>query len=67
MVHYDRVKDDLAQAEKTIKIALKSATDCETEKIALTESLELLQQAQEKCRLAQKETVQMVFTQGTIM
>lgn len=61
MLHYERVRDDLTQAEKTLKIALKSTIDSEAEKTALQESLELIHQAKEKCRLAQKETLQTVF------
>lgn len=64
MMHYERVHSDLEQVEKTIKLALKSAADSETERMALEESLGLIQQAKETCRLAQKESIQAVFSQG---
>ena len=64
MMHYEHVNAALAQAEKTLKAALKSTVDSEAEKTALEESLKLIQQAKEKCRLAQKEALQTVFTQG---
>lgn len=63
-MHYERVASDLWQAEKTIKMALKAADDSETEKAALKESLELIQQASKKCQLAQKDSIQKIFTQG---
>lgn len=63
-MHYERVASDLQQAEKTIKMALKAACNSETEKTALQESLELVKQAREKCRLAQAESIQEIFTQG---
>lgn len=64
MLHYERVHSDLEQAEKTIKLALKSAVDSETERTALEASLELVEQAKETCRLAQKESIQAFFSQG---
>lgn len=64
MLHYERVNSDLAQAEKTIKLALKSASDSEMERTALEESLKLVRQAKEKCRFAQKESIQAVWTRG---
>ena len=64
MLHYERVNADLAQAEKTIQLALKSDVDSETERTALEESLELIRQAKETCRQAQKESMQAVFTRG---
>lgn len=67
MMHYERVNTDLTQAEKTLKAALKSTVDSETEKTALQESLELIQQAKEKYRLAQKESLETVFTRGMTM
>lgn len=67
MMHYERVNTDLTQAKKTLKAALKSTADSETEKTALQEALELIQQAREKCRLAQKESLETVFTQGMTM
>ena len=45
-------------------MALKAADDSETEKAALKESLELIQQASKKCQLAQKDSIQKIFTQG---
>lgn len=56
-MHYERVRSDLQQAERTISMALRSNIDSETEKKALEESLALIQRATEKCRLAQAESV----------
>ena len=47
MMHYERVRTDLSQAEKTIKTALRFTIDSETEKAALEEALGLVQQAKE--------------------
>ena len=66
-MHYERVRSDLQQAERTIIIALRSNIDLETEKRALEESLNLVQQAAEKCRLAQAESIQKTFSQGMSM
>lgn len=57
MLHYNRVHTALLQAEQTLKMALRSKCDTEAEVTALRESLELIQEAREKCRLAQKESV----------
>ena len=51
-MHYERVRSDLQQAERTISMALRLTRESETEKRALEESLNLVQQAAEKCRLA---------------
>ena len=67
MMHYERVRTDLSQAEKTIKTALRSTVDSETEKAALEEALELVQQAKEKCRMVQEESMQALFTRGMKM
>ena len=67
LMHYERVRWDLVQAENTIKMELKSTSDSETEKRALEESLELIRQAAEKCRLAQAEAVRAAFSQGMNM
>ena len=66
-MHYERVSSDLQQAERTISMALRSTIDSETEKRALEESLNLVQQAAEKCRLVQAESVQKTFSQGMSM
>lgn len=58
MMHYKDVEEDLQRAEETIKTALRSKMDTETDKKALREALELVQQAGEKCRLAQNEFLQ---------
>lgn len=58
MMHYKDVEEDLQRAEETIKTALRSKMDTETDKKALGEALELVQQAGEKCRLAQNEFLQ---------
>ena len=67
MMHYGRVRSDLQQAERTIIIALRSNIDLETEKRALEESLNLVQEAAEKCRLAQAESIRKTFSQGMSM
>ena len=48
-------------------MALRSNIDSEIEKRALEESLNLVQEAAEKCRLAQAESVQKTFSQGISM
>lgn len=63
-MHYERVRSDLQQAERTISMALRSNIDSETEKRALAEALNLVQEAAEKCRLAQAESVRKTFSQG---
>ena len=63
-MYYERVRSYLQQAERTIIIALRSNIDLETEKRALEESLNLVQEAAEKCRLAQAESVRKIFSQG---
>ena len=60
-MHYERVRSDLQRAERTIIMALRSNIDSEIEKRALEESLNLVQEAAEKCRLAQAESVQKTF------
>ena len=67
MMHYGRVRSDLQQAERTISMALRSNIDSETEKKALVEALNLVQEAAEKCRLAQAESVRKTFAQGMSM
>ena len=67
MMYYERVRSDLQQAERTIIIALRSNIDLETEKRALEESLNLVQEAAEKCRLAQAESIRKTFSQGMSM
>ena len=67
MMHYGRVRSDLQQAERTISKALRSNIVSETEKRALEESLNLVQQATERCRLAQAESVRETFSQGMNM
>ena len=52
-MHYERVRSYLQQAERTISMALRSNIDSETEKRALEEALDLVQEAAEKCSLAQ--------------
>ena len=47
--------------------ALRSNIDSEIEKRALEESLNLVQEAAEKCLLAQAESVQKTFSQGISM
>ena len=66
-MHYERVHSELQQAERTIIMALRSNIDSETEKRALEESLNLVQEAAEKCRLVQAESVQKTFSQGMSM
>ncbi|RHB66146.1 hypothetical protein [Hungatella hathewayi] len=66
-MYYERVRSDLQQAERTIIIALRSNIDLETEKRALEESLNLVQEVAEKCRLVQAESVQKTFLQGMSM
>ena len=66
-MYYERVRSDLQQAERTIIIALRSNIDLETEKRALEESLNLVQEVAEKCRLVQAEPVQKTFSQGMSM
>lgn len=67
MMHYERVRWDLVQAENTIKMELKSTSDSETEKRALEESPELIRQAAEKCQVVQAEAVRAAFSQGMNM
>ena len=67
MMHYGRVRSDLQQAETTISMALRSNIDSETEKRALEEALNLVQQATERCRLAQAESIRETFSQGMNM
>nr|WP_304052888.1 hypothetical protein [Enterocloster clostridioformis] len=57
MLYYKRVADDLWQAEKTIKAVLRANADSNTDKAALEESLSFVQQAREKCRLAQEKSM----------
>lgn len=66
-MHYERVRSDLQRAERTIIMALRSNIDSEIEKRALEESLNLVQEAAEKCCLAQAESVQKTFSQGISM
>ena len=66
-MHYERVRSDLQQAERTISMALRSTIDSETERRALEESLNLVQRAAEKCRLAQAESTRETFSQGMSM
>lgn len=66
-MHYERVRSDLKQTERTISMALRSNIDSETEKKALEEALNLVQEAAEKCRLAQAESVRKTFSQGMSM
>ena len=66
-MYYERVRSDLQQAERTIIIALRSNIDLETEKRALEESLNLVQEVAEKSRLVQAECVQKTFSQGMSM
>ena len=66
-MYYERVRSDLQQAERTIIIALRSNIDLETEKRALEESLNLVQEAAEKFRLAQAESIRKTFSQGMSM
>ena len=66
-MHYERVRSDLQQAERTISMALRSNRDSETEKRALEEALNLVQQATERCRLAQAESIRETFSQGMNM
>lgn len=67
MMHYERVRTDLSQAERTIKTALRSTVDSETEKTELEEALALVQQAIDICRVAQKKSIQAQITQGMEM
>ena len=48
-------------------MALRSSIDSETEKKTLEESLKLVQEAAEKCRLAQAEAVRETFLKGMSM
>ena len=66
-MHYERVRSDLQQTERTISMALRSNIDSETEKRALEEALNLVQQATERCRLAQAESIRETFSQGMNM
>lgn len=66
-MHYERVRSDLQRAERTIIMALRSNIDSEIEKRALEESLNLVQEVAEKCRLVQAESVQKTFSQGMSM
>ena len=66
-MHYERVRSDLQQAERTISMAMRSNIDSETEKRALEEALNLVQQATERCRLAQAESIRETFSQGMNM
>jgi len=66
-MHYERVRSDLQRAERTIIMALRSNIDSEIEKRALEESLNLVQEVAEKCRLVQAESVQKTFSQGISM
>ena len=66
-MHYERVRSDLQQAERTISMAVRSNIDSETEKRALEEALNLVQQATERCRLAQAESIRETFSQGMNM
>ena len=66
-MHYERVRSDLQQAERTIIMALRSNIDSEIEKRALEEALNLVQQATERCRLAQAESIRETFSQGMNM
>lgn len=67
MLHYEHVDNDLIQAEKTIRMALKSECDTVSEKAALEEALNLVEKARETCRLAQKESITALFTQNMNM
>ena len=66
-MHYERVRSDLQRAERTIIMALRSNIDSEIEKRALEEALNLVQQATERCRLAQAESIRETFSQGISM
>ena len=66
-MHYERIRSDLQQAERTINMALRSSIDSETEKKTLEESLKLVQEAAEKCRFAQAEAVRETFLKGMSM
>ena len=66
-MHYERVRSDLQQAERTISMALRSNIDSETAKRALEEALNLVQQATERCLLAQAESIRETFSQGMNM
>ena len=66
-MHYERIRSDLQQAERTINMALRSSRDSETEKKTLEESLKLVQEAAEKRRLAQAEAVRETFLKGMSM
>ena len=66
-MHYERVRSDLQQTERTISMALRSNIDSETEKKALEEALNLVQEAAEKSRLAQAESIRKTFSQGMSM
>ena len=61
MLHYKYVEDSLSEAIRTLRTALKCTCDSEQEKTALEESLALTQQARQKCRLAQAETLKSMF------
>lgn len=67
MLHYERVDNDLMQAEKTIKMALQSECDTAPEKEALEEALNMVGKARERCRLAQKKSITEIFTQSMNM
>lgn len=67
MLHYEHVDNDLIQAEKTIRMALKSECDTASEKAALEEALNLVEKARETCRLVQKESITGLFTQNMNM
>ena len=62
MMHYERVRTDLAQAKTTLKVALKSELGSETERTALEEALQLVQKAEKKCQMAQQESMQGLLT-----
>ena len=66
-MHYERVRSDLQRAERTIIMALRSNIDSEIEKRALEEALNLVQQATERCLLAQAESIRETFSQGMNM
>lgn len=62
MMHYERIRADLAQAKRTLKTALRSEMDSETERAALEEAFGLLQQAEKKCLTARQESMQKLFS-----
>nr|WP_308625380.1 hypothetical protein [uncultured Eisenbergiella sp.] len=57
MLHYERVQTALDQAERALQTASRSEIDSEAEKAALKEALEMVRQANEKCRTAQMNSV----------